>query len=465
MKIYTATITEEALRVRSEESSNLRQKRLFYVLVAVATLMPLLLLGWTSGFFYYRAWSDQAMRIVLAEVEEGGRRLSVNCETIQKDIEMDCARLKVKELIVSQRLTIFPKLKEAEWLIAAPSGACVLLSSDGKASLTEEERGWLNSDGPNIYRSRNDFILARTILGATSLQLVVKTLEAPFLENFNHARKLDLLVVVGTSVALLTIASLVFWGVVARLDRADEQRKEMYERIRQARRMALIGRVSAGVAHEINNPLQIIGDQAGWISELLEDPDERQAENRDEYRNAVDKIKTQVRRAKNITHRLLGFCRNESGQKEIDLNTLVKDTVDMVTRDADERRITIELKLLPGLPVVVTDASQLQQVFLNILKNGIDAVDHDGRIKVRTFLDRRGRITVEFADSGPGMSQQTLNRLFDPFFTTKKNGKGNGIGLWMSYNIMQALQGGIHAKNGEEEGSVFTVMLPQGRHA
>ena len=139
----------------------------------------------------------------------------------------------------------------------------------------------------------------------------------------------------------------------------------------QVEKMATVGRLAAGIAHEINNPLQMITNQAGWIGELLPDEDPALVKNLTEYQKAVEQIKHHVRRAGTITHRLLGFSRKMSSQQEkVQINDLVEETVSFVEREAGYNNITIEKNLAQNLPATMIDGPQLQQVFLNLINNG-----------------------------------------------------------------------------------------------
>jgi two-component system NtrC family sensor kinase len=245
-----------------------------------------------------------------------------------------------------------------------------------------------------------------------------------------------------------------------RIEVADKERMLLNNRVREVDKMALVGRLAASVAHEVNNPLQIIGDQAGWISELLDEEDRQQLKNYDEYKASVQKIRQHVGRASTITHRLLGFSRSREFRREAqDINTLLKDTVSFLENEAKHHRITLRQNLQEPLPRVMTDPTQLQQVFLNIVNNAIDAIGDDGAITIQTRA-QEGRVLVEFADSGPGLPPEYLLKIFDPFFTTKRADKGTGLGLSISRNIMQRLGGDIQAENGKQGGCRFTVSLP-----
>lgn len=329
----------------------------------------------------------------------------------------------------------------------------------GVNSLPVEELKMFGSPNETIMQNTEDFLYAAVPLNNGDWTLVMKTDINTSLAEFYQARKRDMMIIILASLVILIVATLLVRSMVNRIRDADKKRMALNNRIRQVEKMALVGRLAASVAHEINNPLQIIGDQAGWIDELLEEEDDKKVANMNEYRSSVHKIRENVKRASRITHRLLGFSRSkESERLETDINSLIKDTAALLVNEAKTHRISLKYFLEQNLSRVVTDASQLQQVFLNILNNAIDAIGQDGVITISTR--RNGdHVVAEFADTGPGLSDDSIKSIFDPFFTTKESGKGTGLGLSISYSIMQRLGGEIKADNRKEGGSIFTVML------
>ncbi len=353
--------------------------------------------------------------------------------------------------------------------VVGPGGDAFILNRQGEmqtpsrlgtASLPARERTLLTvNDGLTIHNTQG-FLYATTGMKNNAWILVLKTDIQTSLADFYRARQRDQMIIGGAGLLIIAVAILLVFSMMNKVEDADHQRVLLYDRIRYSEKMALIGRMAASVAHEINNPLQIIGDQAGWLDELLSEEEPAHLKNRDEYQPAISKIKAQVKRASTITHRLLGFSRSTDGLKSAtDINALAEETVSFLEKEAHNHRITIQRNLAANLPVITTDTTQLQQVFLNILNNGIDAIGNDGEITISTRLAGK-QIMVEFADNGPGLSADALKKVFEPFFTTKKMGSGTGIGLAISYNIMERLGGSIEARNGLQGGCVFRVTLP-----
>ncbi len=313
----------------------------------------------------------------------------------------------------------------------------------------------------NHARQQGHFLYAVAPLNGGAWWLVLKTDVASSLREFYRAKKIGLAVIIGAALAILAVAQQLIRSLVNRIDQAEQQRMTLTGKVREVEKMALIGRMAASVAHEINNPLQVIGAQAGWVEELLQEGPEHQAANHQEQLEAIGKIRHQVKRAAVITRRFLGFSRRQEGQWQAsDLNQTVEETILLLEKEAKSLRIDIHRDYQANLAPVVTDASQLQQVFLNLLNNAVDAVGQDGVITVTTVQDGN-RIKVCFADSGPGIAPEYLEKIFDPFFTTKAKGKGTGLGLAVSRDIMRRLQGDLRAGNGLEGGGLFTATLEQ----
>jgi len=330
----------------------------------------------------------------------------------------------------------------------------------GLTALPVREKGLLATGGDLTIHHSQDALYATTGMKNNAWTLVLKTDIKTSLADFYRARQRDHLIIACAALLILGVSTFLVRSLMNKVEDADQQRMVLYDRIRNSEKMALVGRMAANVAHEINNPLQIIGDQAGWLDELLDEEDPARLKNTEEYRAAFAKIKAQVKRASTITHRLLGFSRSTDGLKApTDINTLVEETVSFLEKEAANHRIAIRRNLDPALPAIITDSAQLQQVFLNILNNAFDAIGNDGAVTISTSRSN-GQLAVEFADNGPGLSEEGLKKVFEPFFTTKKPGSGTGIGLAISYSIVERLGGGIEVRNGRQGGCVFRVHFP-----
>ncbi len=239
------------------------------------------------------------------------------------------------------------------------------------------------------------------------------------------------------------------------LKERDEKLKEYTQKkIMESERLATIGQLAAGVAHELNNPL---GGVLIYSHLLLEDLSEE-----DPKRENLVKIVNQATRCKKIVKGLLDFSRQTEPKLELqDVNQLLKGALDLVENQAIFQNIFIEKHFTSDLSYVKVDGAQIQQVFINIFINAAEAIDGKGELTIRTYLsNEKDFIGVEFTDTGCGISKENIERLFEPFFTTKEVGHGTGLGLAISFGIIQAHQGTIEVKSQVGEGTTFIIRLP-----
>ncbi len=271
-------------------------------------------------------------------------------------------------------------------------------------------------------------------------------------------------VVIGLGILFIVLGTVVTTRLMTRrMEQIELEKAKTEDLVVQSSKMAALGKMAAGIAHEINNPLQIIGDQAGWMKDLLDSEDVKSNENFQEFEQCIKKIERQVNRSREITHRLLRFGRRmETTQDMVDINHLLAETITFLENEAHYRDITIQTQYAEDLPEITTDSNQLQQVFLNIIDNAIDAVGQSGKILIKTALvsNSSKQIEVTIVDNGPGIPKEVLARIFDPFFTTKRPDEGTGLGLSISYSIIEKLRGKISVKSEEGSGTTFTIKLP-----
>jgi len=254
--------------------------------------------------------------------------------------------------------------------------------------------------------------------------------------------------------------------IILRLIQADKEKAAYDAGLLQSSKMAALGKLAAGVAHDINNPLMLIREHAGWILDLLEDENPETMRGHKEIQNAARKVEQNVDRAKDITHGLLGFARRvDPSPESLPLNPIVEQAIGFLQNEATYRGINIIRDFSSGELRVSTDIGKLQQVILNILDNAIDAVGEGGTVTVSTSLcvNAPDYACIILRDSGSGIPEDCLKQIFDPFFTTKKVGEGTGLGLPICYSIMESLGGSVRARNHPEGGAEFTVSLPISR--
>lgn len=318
--------------------------------------------------------------------------------------------------------------------------------------------------GARLYES--SLPNGRTLLtGMTWLQqanwmLVVQEDPAEEMSPLLRTQRQTFFIVLAGAFAILAGSIFTSSRIVARLAQADKEKAAMDAALLQSGKIAAIGKLAAGVAHEVNNPLTLIRESAGWIRDLLSEEDKQRVKNYDEIDEALVKIDQHVERARTVTHRLLGFARRmEPMQEHIDLNAVLEQTIKFLESEALYRNISIDKHFDRSMACITTDPAQLQQVFLNLLENAIDAIDRGGKIVISTGAAET-EVYASITDSGHGIPKHVQDRIFDPFFTTKKVGEGTGLGLSISYGIIEKLGGRITVSSEEGQGATFTVHLP-----
>ncbi|MFZ0134101.1 MAG: ATP-binding protein [Desulfobacterales bacterium] len=248
--------------------------------------------------------------------------------------------------------------------------------------------------------------------------------------------------------------------MIKRLAGADREVDELNSQLIQSDKMAALGKMAAGIAHEINNPLAVIGEKAGWMRDLLAEENFQQSENFEEYQRSIEKIEEHVERARKITHNMLGFARRmEPRLDDVDVNDIINQTLELLKNHVRINNIEIHKDLQSDLPVIASDQSQLQQVLLNLFNNAIDAIGKDGVIDVSTAYGQH-TIDISIRDSGSGIPEAVQRRIFDPFFTTKGPGRGTGLGLSISYGIIEKMGGTLTFTSRENQGTTFVIRLP-----
>lgn len=249
---------------------------------------------------------------------------------------------------------------------------------------------------------------------------------------------------------------LIEWGktLEKKVEERTKELTEMQSHLIQSEKLASLGKLAAGIAHEINNPL---GGILIYSHLLLEETNK----NSPHYEN-LKKIVKETSRCKDIVKGLLEFARpKEPETSQVDINDIVESSLAIMERQALFQNIKIKKSYAPDMPRIVADSAQLQQVFMNIILNAAEAMDGNGILTLSTALDGdKTHIEVKFSDTGHGIKEEDKRRLFEPFFSTKEVGKGTGLGLAISYSIIQKHNGTIEVESEIEKGSTFTVRLP-----
>lgn len=230
----------------------------------------------------------------------------------------------------------------------------------------------------------------------------------------------DLLFIFVTGVALVFLAAYrVTSLLIVRLQESDAQRMGAIHQMEHSQKLSSIGRLAAGVAHEINNPLAIINEKAGLMQDILNLQTDFPA--KDKFAKQIEAIQRSVDRCRGITHRMLGFAKRMDVKIEIlDLNAILLETLGFLEREAQYRNVTLQTDLAQELPQIPTDHGQIQQVFLNILNNALAAVPDGGHIVLRSWAENEQYVGISIQDDGCGMSEETCKHMFEPFIPPKR---------------------------------------------
>jgi two-component system NtrC family sensor kinase len=294
--------------------------------------------------------------------------------------------------------------------------------------------------------------------------LIVQQQAADAFSDFNQMFNIALIIFIVGGIAIVVMAFVTSKKMVLRIRRADKGKETMNQQIVETGKMASIGELAAGIAHEINNPVAIMVEEAGWIGDLLEEEEFASSENLDEFTRALAQINTQGKRCKEITHKLLSFARKtDATVKDVQINDIIKEIVNLSAQMAKYNKVSIITDFNDSLPYITISPSEMQQVILNLINNALDAMEKiGGTIRVSTKISEveAGHIVIIVEDDGPGIPEANLLRIFDPFFTTKPVGKGTGLGLSICYGIISKLGGKIDVQSAVGQGSRFRIWIP-----
>ncbi len=347
-----------------------------------------------------------------------------------------------------------------------------VINAEGRYQVVDPDRG--RPLEPSPYRPPADVEAGARELGSDGNSLLVAhawlkeapwclVVRQPLGTAYAELYRTRLVILVGTAALVVVLAAAVRLIVVRLLQRAEaaeESRAELMSQLVHASKLVSVGELAGGVAHEINNPLAIIGSESGVIRDML-DPQFGMECTPDKIRAELDQIDRAVYRARDITRKLLSFVRKQEPHLvRCGLNQLLDEAVAGV-KEQEFRVSNIRLvrDYAPDLPDVLADPDQMRQVFLNLLNNAGDAIRGPGAITLTTR--REGdMVRATVADTGCGMTSQQMAKLFTPFYTTKEEGKGTGLGLPISLSIVEALGGRIDVQSMPGAGSSFAVVLP-----
>ncbi len=327
--------------------------------------------------------------------------------------------------------------------------------------------------GVKTFISDNDgetYMYAATWLKGKDWELIVRQERSDVLRDLRTAWFVVALILFAGLAGIVSMGFYLTNKIISRLTRMDREKNLLNQQLIVASRLAEIGEMSAGFAHEINNPLQIIRAEQSLVEAILQDMQASNIlpENQDtaELLDSISQIKLQIDRCGNITQSILKFARQkEAKPQELSLTQFVPEVLHMVAKKAQVSGVELASQMDPDTPPVMADPGQLQQVLLNLLNNAFDAVvakhgAQGGRIIVSLRSNGNNDVRLAVSDNGSGISQENMQRIFTPFFTTKPVGQGTGLGLPVCFGIIEQMKGTIEVSSREGQGSEFTITLP-----
>ena len=361
---------------------------------------------------------------------------------------------------LQQRIAAYERLKEFNENIVESISVGVLA-----VDLADRVESW-NSQMEVMYATPRAQALGRSLNGIFPPAFVeeyYRVRQSPGIHNFYKFR---LNTPTGENrIANIAIAPLVtrHFEVVGRIIIVDDitERLDLESQLSQAEKMSSIGLLAAGVAHEVNTPLAVISSYAQLLAKQLQGDEKRSA--------ILEKIAQQTFRASEIVNSLLNFSRTGGSEfQQVNLNKVVRDTLNLLEHQFKTSRVRVESELLTELPDIMGNSGKLQQVFLNLFLNAKDAMPSGGTLRVSTA--NGDGVKVMISDTGSGIAAEHIHRIYDPFFTTKtKPGegqrRGTGLGLSVSYGIIQEHAGKIQVNSRPGEGTTFALEFPMMRNA
>lgn len=315
----------------------------------------------------------------------------------------------------------------------------------------------------------DEFLFATTWLQEKEWLLVVRQETADAFKALRSATFMILLIMILGGVTITVLAYALTRQIIRRMRRIDVEKQQLGHQLVRATRLAELGQMAAGFAHEINNPLQIMKSDRALIEMILSDlkkkGDLKEPDVKD-LQDALDQLKVQIERCAKITQSILEFGRkNEPTEQEVDVGEFISHLTSMIAEKASVQGIRLKKEILEKTPLLRADPAQLQQVLLNLLNNAIDAITErhgceGGELSVQAGSDTNGRVKISVKDNGAGISAENLKKIFAPFFTTKPPGKGTGLGLYVCYGIIQGMGGTMEVESQRGVGTTFVLNLP-----
>ncbi|MFH1241393.1 MAG: ATP-binding protein [Pseudomonadota bacterium] len=314
------------------------------------------------------------------------------------------------------------------------------------------------------------YLYATTWLKNMDWLLVVRQEKGDAFRALHSAAYLIVLITIIGGGTIIGVAFYLSGRIARRMEEADADKERLTTQLIRASRLAELGEMAAGFAHEINNPLQIINNEKSLIAlnlaELKENGQLGESEWVSELEDSIEQIGIQIRRCAEITQAILKFGRKEEPlTRDVDIRRFIPEVTSMVASKASVNGIAVREEISGDTPLVHCDPSQLQQVLLNLYNNAIDAIIErhgvgGGALAIEAGKGEDGKVEISVKDNGCGISPENLDKVFSPFFTTKPAGKGTGLGLSVCYGIIINMGGQMDVSSEKDVGTTFLIHLP-----
>jgi two-component system NtrC family sensor kinase len=307
---------------------------------------------------------------------------------------------------------------------------------------------------------REEIIYVAALLKNEDWILVYQQEKSEAFADLIHAQITAGVIIFIGALLIVVMNLIVFQKVFKRIAGADREKEMMNRQVIETGKLASLGELAAGIAHEINNPVAIMVQEAGWIEDLLEEEEFEKGKNLEEFKSSLIQVKTQGKRCKEITHKLLSFARKTSPKIEkVQINEMIEEIV-ALSDMASYTKSSMHTYLDERLPPIYGSQTEIQQVFLNLINNALHALEKEGGKIDITSRREAYHVLVIVEDNGPGIPEANLDRIFDPFFTTKPVGKGSGLGLSICFGIIKKMGGEIDVHSIVDEGTRFEIRFP-----
>jgi two-component system, NtrC family, sensor kinase len=305
----------------------------------------------------------------------------------------------------------------------------------------------------------DELILGYAYLDGTPFILMAVKSKSILMQSWLKARQQIILYLVISIMIILIAVLAVATYLVSKIHAADQTRVAALHKVEYVNKMASIGRLAAGVAHEVNNPLAIINEKAGLLKDLLQQQEPSAMQTK--MQGLLDSILNSVNRCAIITRRLLSFARRSDVTFDlVDIRNVIDNVLGFLGKESEYRNISIDADIAPDIPLFKSDRGKLEQIFLNLMNNAFAALSDGGRLQIVGRKKSEEDLVISVIDDGCGIHPDDIKRVFEPFFSTRTQTGGTGLGLSITHSLVQELGGNIAVESQLGQGTRFNITLP-----